>query len=150
MIELSPEECRAVLEQGRVAHIAQIDRDEPYVTPMSYVVLGGEFFFRTGQGRRLEALRRDPRVCVEVSRRREDAGWESVLLRGRARIVEDLRLEAEAIAALLTKYHTESALGFSAPAVHPEERPVVAITPEQVTGRASGHGLSAATRPGLL
>lgn len=150
MIELTPDECRAVLETGRVAHIAQVDGDEPYVTPMSFVMLGGEFCFRTGAGRRLEGLRRDPRVCVEVSRPREDTGWESVIFRGRARVVDDPRREAEAIAALIAKYHTESALGFSAPAVYPEERPVVAIAPEQVTGRASGGGLSAATRPGRL
>ncbi|MCU0282008.1 MAG: pyridoxamine 5'-phosphate oxidase family protein [Acidimicrobiia bacterium] len=150
MIELTPGECRAVLEAGRVAHIAQIDGGEPYVTPMSFVVLGGDLVFRTGAGRRLAALRSDPRVCVEVSRPREDAGWESVLVWGRARLVDDPRLEAEAVAALLAKYHTESALGFSAPAVYPEERPVVAITPEKITGRASGGGLSAATRPGRL
>ena len=150
MIEMTPDECRDVLEAGRVAHIAQIDGDEPYVTPMSFVVLGGDLLFRTGTGRRLAALRSDPRVCVEVSRPREDAGWESVLVWGQARLVDDPRLEAEAVAALLAKYHTESALGFSAPAVYPEERPVVAITPEKITGRASGGGLSAATRPGRL
>jgi len=150
MIELSREECWAVLEEGRVAHIAQVDQGEPYVTPMSYVMLDGDFCFRTGAGRRLEALRRDPRMCIEVSRPREDTGWESVVFRGWARIVTEARREEEAIAALLAKYHTESALGFSAPAVYPEERPVVAVTPEQVTGRASGSGLSAATRPGRL
>jgi nitroimidazol reductase NimA-like FMN-containing flavoprotein (pyridoxamine 5'-phosphate oxidase superfamily) len=117
---------------------------------MSFVMLGGDFVFRTGTGRRLTGLRSDPRVCVEVSRPREDTGWESVLLWGRARLVDDPRLEAEAVAALLAKYHSESALGFSAPAIYPEERPVMAISPERVTGRASGAGLSAATRPGRL
>jgi len=150
MIELNADQCREILEQGRVAHIAQIDGGAPYVTPMSYVMLGGDLVFRTGEGRRLEALRRDPRVCVEVSRPREDTGWESVMVRGRARFVTDSRLEEEAIAALLAKYHGESALGFSVPAVYPEERPVVAVTPEETTGRASGGGLSAATRPGRL
>jgi hypothetical protein len=150
MIELTPEECRDLLEDGRVAHIAQVDRGEPYVTPMSYVMLRGDLCFRSGPGRRLDALRRDPRVCVEVSRPRADGGWESVVFRGTARLVDDTALEAEAIAALLAKYHSETALGFSAPAVFPEERPVLAITPEQVTGRASGGGLSAATRPGRL
>jgi nitroimidazol reductase NimA-like FMN-containing flavoprotein (pyridoxamine 5'-phosphate oxidase superfamily) len=150
MIELTTEECRDVLDRGRVAHIAQVDRGEPYVTPMSYVMIRGDFCFRSGSGRRLEALRRDPRVCVEVSRPRDDGGWESVMFRGVARPLADTRLEAEVIAALLAKYHSETAFGFSAPAVFPEERPVVAITPEQVTGRASGGGLSAATRPGRL
>ncbi|MBM3694659.1 MAG: pyridoxamine 5'-phosphate oxidase family protein [Actinobacteria bacterium] len=150
MIELTPDECGEILEQGRVAHIAQVDHGEPYVTPMSFVMLHGDLVFRTGPGRRLEALRHDPRVCVEVSRPREDTGWESVLFWGRARLVTDAHLEEEAVAALLAKYHTESALGFSEPAVYPEERPVVAVTPELVTGRASGHGISAVTRPGRL
>lgn len=150
MIELTADRCRTILEEGRVAHIAQIDGDAPYVTPMSYVLLGEDLVFRTGPGRRLEALRRDPRVCIEVSQPREDTGWESVIVRGQARLITDPRREQEAIAALLAKYHSESALGFSAPAVYPEERPVVAVTPEETTGRASGGGLSTSTRPGRL
>lgn len=150
MRDLGPEECREVLEAGRVAHLAVISEGEPYVTPLSYVLRGDELLFRSAPGRRADALAADPRVCLEVSRTREDTGWESVVLWGTARRVEDPGVHADVVAALLAKYHTESALGFSAPAVFPEERHVVAVSIERLTGRASGGGFSASTRPGRL
>ncbi|MFH1329349.1 MAG: hypothetical protein ABIJ48_01625 [Actinomycetota bacterium] len=82
MIELPRHECRAVLQEGRVSHIAQIDGDEPCLTFMSCAVLGGGFLFRTGGV--------------------------------------------------------------------PEGAPVVTIPPQRVTGRVSGSGPSATTRPGRL
>jgi nitroimidazol reductase NimA-like FMN-containing flavoprotein (pyridoxamine 5'-phosphate oxidase superfamily) len=148
--ELTPEACRQVVADTRVAYVSHIADDEPYVTPMSYVVHEGEFVFRTVRGRRLAALEADPRVCVAVSRETEGGGWESVVFWGTARFVDDPSTEAAVISELLAKYHTESALGFSSPSVFPEERIVVAVTPERMSGRASGSGLSTETRPGRL
>jgi nitroimidazol reductase NimA-like FMN-containing flavoprotein (pyridoxamine 5'-phosphate oxidase superfamily) len=150
MRELTPEHCRRILAEERIAHLAQIHEEEPYVTPLSYVVHEGDVVFRTAPGRRVDGLRRDPRVCVEVSRETEPGGWESVVFWGTARFLEDPSIEAEVVAALLAKYHTASALGFSSPAAFPEDRLVVAITPEHLSGRASGGGLSTETRPGRL
>jgi nitroimidazol reductase NimA-like FMN-containing flavoprotein (pyridoxamine 5'-phosphate oxidase superfamily) len=150
MKELTTDACWQLMEEEQVAHVAQIDGDEPYVTPMSYVIHDGDFVFRTVAGRRVEALRRRPRVCVEISRSLPGAGWESVVFWGDARFVDDPDTEASIVAALLAKYHSESALGFSSPAIFPEERFLVAITPERLSGRTSGSGFSTETRPGRL
>jgi nitroimidazol reductase NimA-like FMN-containing flavoprotein (pyridoxamine 5'-phosphate oxidase superfamily) len=150
MTELTPEQCWEVLESGTIAHIAVVADGEPYVTPLSYVVRDGEFLFRTAPGRRTSAMQGHPRVCVEVSRLKDDGGWESVVFWGEARFIDDPNRHADVVAALLAKYHTESALGFSSPSVFPQERFVIAITPEDLSGRASGGGLSSTTRPGRL
>jgi len=149
MTELTPEECLEVLEGGPIAHIAVVDDGEPYITPMSYVLADGEFLFRTVPGRRTRAMQANSRVCVEVTHLKEDGGWESVLFWGEARLVEDPNRQADVVAALLAKYHTESALGFP-PSVFPQERYVFSIAPQDLTGRASGTGLSSTTRPGRL
>lgn len=150
MIELGPEECAQLLEEGRVAHIGCLSDGEVYVTPMSYVMIDGTMYFRTVPGRRTRALRENPHVCVEVSRGTGDDGWESVLFWGDAEFVADESREAEVVAALLRKYHAESALGTGQPRILPKETPVISIAPDRMEGRASGGGLSTPTRPGRL
>ena len=150
MMELTPDNCWDIIHDERVAHLAQIDDGEPYVTPLSYVIHDGDFLFRTAAGRRVDALRHNPRVCVEISRGKPDGGWESVVFWGDARFVDDPSTEANIVGALLAKYHSESVLGFSSPSIFPEERYLIAITPERLSGRASGGGLSTETRPGRL
>ncbi|MDX1691253.1 MAG: pyridoxamine 5'-phosphate oxidase family protein, partial [Acidimicrobiia bacterium] len=86
MDELSIEQSERILAEQRVAHLGLVDDGEPYVTPLSYVVLDGDVYYRTGPGRRHDALASDPRVCVEVTRN-DDAGWVSVIFWGEARVV---------------------------------------------------------------
>lgn len=149
MIELTAEQCRAILEEGRIAHIACLWQGEPYVTPMSYVVIGDTVYFRTRPGRRVEALKIDPKVCVEVSILRSDIDWDSIVFWGTVTFVADPNLEADVIAALLHKYE-EPVLGISRPRILHRDYPVMAIIPDRMTGRASGGGLSERTLPGRL
>ena len=150
MIDLEAHECDRILEEGYVAHIGVLVDGLPYVTPMSYVMIDGAIHFRTGPGVRVEALRAEPRCCVEITILREDDAWESVLFWGEARFIDDPNQRADVVAALLRKYHTESPLGSSSPAFLPKEHPIVAIEPQRVTGRASGRALGKQTRPGRL
>lgn len=150
VIDLTPEECQRILEHGYIAHIGVVSDGEPYVTPMSYVLVGGSVCFRTGPGKRVTALRESPRCCVEITILREGDAWESVLFWGDARFIEEPNQRADVVAALLRKYHTESPLGSSSPSFLPKEHPIVAITPESLAGRASGRDFSNKTRPGRL
>src|SRR5690554_856039 len=56
-----------LLTAAPVAHIGVISNGEPYVTPISFVVTGNLIALRTVPGRRLEAIRENPRVCIEAS-----------------------------------------------------------------------------------
>ncbi len=150
MEELSRERAVGLLTSEAVAHVATAG--DPYVTPISFVVLGDELYFRTVPGRRLDAIKQDPRVCVEASHVDEAGNWESVLVFGAARLVDDPNREADVIAALLAKYHGASQGLFSLGGGRPfDPQPVaVAVPLTEVTGRSSGGGLSPRTRPGRL
>ena len=150
MIDLTADECERILAEGRVAHIACSSEGQPYVTPMSYVIVDGDFYFRTGTGRRDDAIRANPRCCIDVTILREGEAWESVVFWGDARFIDDPEERSSVVAALLSKYHSDSAMGSPSPSTLPVEHPIVAITPESVTGRASGGGLTSKTRPGRL
>ena len=154
MQDLTPVRCHDLLRDGYVGHLGVIDGDDPYVTPLSYVVVDDRVCFRTGPGRRAAALAANPRVCFEVSSYDDATGdWESVILWGLAREIEDDRLVQNVIGALLAKY--EGALG--SPLTHgaPGPGPLASdlhfsIPIEDVSGRSSGSYFGVRTRPGRL
>jgi len=151
MIELDEERCRLILQGTDTAHLACLADGEPYVTAMSFVMVAGECCFRTARGRRVTALRSDPRVCVEVSRPSVGDGWESVVFSGVARFIpeDDTEARAEVVAAFLRKYRAP-ALAATITSVLPTEHPMFAVLPERMTGRASGGGFEANTLPGRI
>lgn len=149
MADLTDEECLRLLDEGRVAHVACIADGEPYVTPISYVILDGRIHFRTALGRRIDALQRDPRLSISVVKLGDGGSWRSVIVSGRARIIEDPAIEADVISALIHKYG-DSPLAFSRPAVLPKARPVVAVDASDMTGRTSSDPLGPGIHPGRV
>jgi nitroimidazol reductase NimA-like FMN-containing flavoprotein (pyridoxamine 5'-phosphate oxidase superfamily) len=153
MIEMSREESIAFLAAQEVGHLAVIDDGEPYVSPISYVVTGDTLYFRTRPGRRLTALRANPRLCVEASATEEEAGtWTSVCVWGDAVVVADPHREADVVSALLEKYadSSESILSYARGSVFGGQAAVVEVPIDTVTGRQSGRELGAQIRPGRL
>ncbi len=115
-----------VLRRGEVARIAMVDADGgPYVVPVSYAVLppgDGEplriVVHGAREGRKVDALRRDPRVCVEVTVDAETipavracdvtVRYRSVIAFGRAAFLEDRAARAAALAAIAERYNPGS------------------------------------------
>lgn len=154
MDELSPERCLQVLEDGWVAHLGVISEGEPYVAPISYVVSHGRVCFKTGPGRRAEALRSSPRVCVETSDfDQQDGHWESVVLWGTAEEITDDLDGQTVVSALFSKYGPvmESPLSPGTNDVGIGEPDIlIAISIETITGRSSGSFFHISSRPGRL
>jgi nitroimidazol reductase NimA-like FMN-containing flavoprotein (pyridoxamine 5'-phosphate oxidase superfamily) len=146
MIELSQDECDRVLDQADTAYVACLADGEPYVTPMSFVLIDGAVCFRTGEGKRSRALATDPRVCIVADITTDDGGWRSVIIWGEAELVDGDR-EADVIAALLHKYG-ESGFEISATQHLPVKRPVYSVAATRMSGRSSGSLLSPETHPG--
>lgn len=154
MHELNHEESHALLAKGDVAHVGVVVDGEPYVTPVSYVLIGGDIYFRTGEGRRLTAIRDAERVCIEVCR--TDAGaahWDSVIAWGSPEVVTDEGVAADVAAGLLEKYRPliPSPLAFSwAPPGGSRGAATVRVALDTVTGRSSSGGFGPEMRPGRL
>jgi len=154
MDELSLERGRQLLEDGWVGHLGVISEGEPYVAPISYVVVNGRICFKTGPGRRAEAIRSSPRVCFETSHIDQSTGyWESVVVWGDAGEITDAFEAQTVISALVSKYRLvmgsplspgPSDLGLG------ESDIVIGLRIETITGRTSGSFFHIATRPGRL
>jgi nitroimidazol reductase NimA-like FMN-containing flavoprotein (pyridoxamine 5'-phosphate oxidase superfamily) len=152
MENLSDEKTEDLLINGKVGHIGVIDGDVPYVSPVSYVVIDNEVCFRTGTGRRVEAIRANPAVSFEVMRTTADGGWECVVADGQAREVDDDIFAQNVVSALLSKYREELGSPFSRGKRTPIAEPAtyVAVSIDELTGRTSGTWISIPSRPGRL
>ncbi len=153
MEPITEAEALQFLKEAMVAHVGVVLNDEPYVTPMSFVVDGQSIFFRTKPGKRFEAIESNPKVCIEVSHFDEVTGdWMSVVVRDKTVERTDESTATRTVALLLDKY--EAVLG--SPLGHGGMQPmssfphVVEVPIEEITGMTSGRGFSFRTRPGRL
>jgi nitroimidazol reductase NimA-like FMN-containing flavoprotein (pyridoxamine 5'-phosphate oxidase superfamily) len=86
--EMSREECELVLARTRLARLGCAQGNQPYVVPVSLVYHqpenGGACFYGvTIPGQKVEWMRTNPLVCVEVDEVAADDRWLSVIVFGR-------------------------------------------------------------------
>ena len=85
--EMSREECLRVLARARLARLACAHENQPYVVPahLVYHSCDGEacFYGFTTLGQKVEWMRANPLVCVEVDEVTSDVQWVSVIAFGR-------------------------------------------------------------------
>ena len=82
---LSQDEIEALLRRRRIGRIAYCVEDRPYVVPVNYAYDGSGIYVISGPGRKIDAMRAQPRVCFEVEDIDESAGavdWRSVIADG--------------------------------------------------------------------
>lgn len=79
---LSEVEARALLTAGRLGRLGCVYEGGPYVVPVNYVVDGEYIFSHSLQGRKLEALRANPRACLQVDEIFDEYRWRSVIAFG--------------------------------------------------------------------
>lgn len=153
MEPLTVDEAREILAAAPVAHIGVIVDDEPYVTPMSFVLDGDRILFRTVAGRKLDGIHANPRVCVEVSRYDEGTGdWASVIVYGTAEEIEDEETTRITVEMLMSKYRDVIGSPLSRGGVRPiiGLPHVIEMKIERVSGMTAGRGWGHRTRPGRL
>ena len=80
---LSQEECFELLRGGRVARLGCIADGEPYVVPVNYACEGESVYVHSLPGRKVWAMRANPRVCLQVDDIHDEFGWRSVIAFGR-------------------------------------------------------------------
>lgn len=80
--EMSPEECRALLERLHVGRIAYVDHNRVDIEPLHYVAQGNWLFARVAEGTKTHALRHRPYAAFEVDEARGLFDWSSVVLHG--------------------------------------------------------------------
>jgi nitroimidazol reductase NimA-like FMN-containing flavoprotein (pyridoxamine 5'-phosphate oxidase superfamily) len=83
-------ECREALQQAKVARLACARDDQPYVIPIYFMLDNDYAYAFTTFGQKVEWMRTNPRVCLEIDERSKHDQWQSVVLFGRYEELPDL------------------------------------------------------------
>ncbi len=108
-------EMELLLERIPVGRLAVTTEDGPYMIAVNYLFFEGSIYFHCGlAGRKVEALRADPRVCFLVDEVGPQVLWEqgcgisqiyrSVVCFGKAKFVEDLVQKRGILERMVKKY----------------------------------------------
>ncbi len=81
-VKLSEEQSKGILGGGRVARLACIVEGGPYIVPINYYFADGYVYSHSLPGMKINALRKDPRACLQVDQIESDVRWRSVLAFG--------------------------------------------------------------------
>jgi len=72
----------AILREGTLGRLGCIAADWPYVVPVNYFFDGKDIYVDTLPGKKLDALRSNPRVCLQVDKIKDPYNWRSVIAYG--------------------------------------------------------------------
>jgi nitroimidazol reductase NimA-like FMN-containing flavoprotein (pyridoxamine 5'-phosphate oxidase superfamily) len=93
--KISTKECRWILMRQPIGRLACSREDQPYIVPIYLVYEPDHLYGFTTEGQKIEWIRSNPKVCVEVDEIASQFQWESVILKGQFRELPDLPRFAE-------------------------------------------------------
>ena len=86
---LSSEDARALLAERKEGRLGCVADGGPYVVPISYVLDGDNIYSHSLPGRKISAMRENPRVCLQVDDVRSESHWRSAIAFGRYEEITD-------------------------------------------------------------
>jgi nitroimidazol reductase NimA-like FMN-containing flavoprotein (pyridoxamine 5'-phosphate oxidase superfamily) len=141
--EMTCDEIDQFLTCARIGRLGLVLQGGPYVVPVGFAYADGRVFFHTCcKGLKMEGLRENSNVCFEVDEALSDATmYKSVLIFGRAEIIEDEQKMIPYLQKLIDKYRVP--LGFDEYMRKPgrnrqselKAARICLITPSQITGK---------------
>jgi len=142
---LTPDEAIDFLRQRFLGRLATVGADGPYITPLHYVFDSGRLYFHCArEGKKLDNIRSNPRVCFEVSEVDKPVfsaracgygtRYTSVLVFGVAALMPEGERKAE-ILNLLVDRQAEGRLYQPVDAAMAKLCEVVEIVPETISGK---------------
>ena len=80
--EMTDHECRDALQKASVGRLGCARNDQPYVVPVYFAFDGKHIYGFTTVGQKVEWMRTNPKVCLEIDERISEEKWTSVIVFG--------------------------------------------------------------------
>jgi len=80
--EMTEQECHEVLGRSRFGRLGCSLGDEPYVVPLYVACDSGFVYSLATRGQKIEWMRRNPKVCIQIDEIKSATQWVSVIGRG--------------------------------------------------------------------
>ncbi len=140
-----PLATESIIERANVCRLAMCEKGVPYVVPLCFgYEVGALYFHSATEGRKLEILKDNPKVCFEM-----DVDWElvrsgnrcnmkyrSVIGNGHATLVEEPADKRHALDLIMRHYHQEP---FAYPEATLKRTAIIKVEIEEMTGKAYGY-----------
>jgi nitroimidazol reductase NimA-like FMN-containing flavoprotein (pyridoxamine 5'-phosphate oxidase superfamily) len=75
-------DARAILSEGSLGRLGCIAAGWPYVVPVNYFFDGKYIYIHALPGKKVDALRDNPRACLQVDEIKDSYNWRSVIAYG--------------------------------------------------------------------
>jgi uncharacterized protein len=136
----------AVVRQARICRLGLCDDGQPYVVPMCFGYEGGKLYFHCAtEGRKLDILRTNDKVCFEIDIDCEiieaeqacEFGfrYQSVIGFGKGSIVDEAQAKCRGLDVIMRQYK-DGEFSFSPDAV--DRIVIIEVEIESMTGKQSG------------
>ena len=101
---LGREEARNLIAESRIGRLGVVSDGGPYVVPVNYVFDGEYLYVHSLPGRKLEALRANPRACLQVDKVIDPYHWSSAIAFGVFEELTDPNERDHALKLLLARF----------------------------------------------
>jgi nitroimidazol reductase NimA-like FMN-containing flavoprotein (pyridoxamine 5'-phosphate oxidase superfamily) len=101
---LSQAQSQNLLRMGTVGRLGCVLNGEPYVVPINYVFEGGCIYSHSLPGQKIDALRVNPRSCLQVDLIQDPLRWSSVIAFGNYREITETAERNEVIGKILRRF----------------------------------------------
>lgn len=137
----------AIIQDAAVCRLAMVDSGEPYIVPMNFGYINGQLFFHCAlEGRKLDIIRSNNRVCfelesgVEIIKADDPCNWStrfcSVIGYGRAYIVQDADEKTTGLDVIMRHYAGPGDYAYRLETL--EKVNVIRVEVESMTAKKSG------------
>jgi nitroimidazol reductase NimA-like FMN-containing flavoprotein (pyridoxamine 5'-phosphate oxidase superfamily) len=140
--ELSRQASLDLVARVRFGRLACAKQSQPYIIPFYYVCDEGHIYSFTTVGQKVEWMRENPLVCVEVDDIKSPQQWSSVIVFGRYEELpnsQEWQSTRERVHHLLTQREIWWEPGFAKTIVHGTTRPLVPVFYRIVVEQITGH-----------
>lgn len=79
---ISTQQAQELLRHNRVGRLGCVIGETPYVVPVSYMYDGEHIYLHSLAGRKVDAMRANPNVCLQVDQVENEFHWDSVIAFG--------------------------------------------------------------------
>lgn len=139
----SQADITGIIRQSRVCRLALADGDQPYVLPLNFGYDAPYLYFHSAdQGRKLDILRKNPKVCFvfdHLEKIKKDslacewgAAFVSVIGEGTAEILSAPEEKVKGLNAIMAQYSNRS---FDFPKETLDRTAVIRVTVSNLTGK---------------
>lgn len=136
---LNHQQAHELLRRERIGRLGCIAEGEPYIVPVNYVFDSGCLYMHSLPGQKIDAMRLEPHVCLQVDEIEDEMNWKSVLAYGTYEEIINQQERHEALNHLLARFSrltpVESFMAVDATAPAPI---VFRIRVNRITGLSEG------------